>query len=58
MAHRMRQGTFFLPSKMKGKVDEKDGAAWIAGKAIFPIEQLSSKPKIPKILRICILKYI
>ena len=56
MAHRMRQGTFFLPSKMKGKVDEKDGAAWIAGKAIFPIEQLSSKPKIPKILRICVLK--
>ena len=47
IAHGMRQGTSFFSSKMNGNVEENDGAAWIAGNPIFPIEQLSSKPKIP-----------
>ena len=45
----MRQGTLVLSPKIKGKVDEKDGAACTAGNPIFPIGLLSSNPKIPEI---------
>lgn len=47
MAHGMRQGTSFLPPKMKGKLEEKLGTAWMAGNMIFPMLEDSSKPKIP-----------
>jgi hypothetical protein len=44
----MRQDTFFLSPKMKGKEEEKDGTAWIAGNMIFPMFVLLSNPKIPR----------
>ena len=49
MAHGIRQGTLgvFSP-KMNGKEEENDGAAWMAGKLIFPMGQLSSNPKMPR----------
>ena len=48
MAQGMRQVTSFLPSKMKGKEEEKDGTAWMAGNMIFPMFVLLSKPKMPR----------
>ena len=47
MAQGMRQGTFLLSPKMKGKDEEKEGAAWTAGNPIFPIGLLPSNPKMP-----------
>ena len=47
MAQGMRQGTSVLPPKINGNDELNEGAACIAGKLIFPIEQLSSNPKIP-----------
>lgn len=47
MAQGMRQGTSFLPPKMRGKLEEKLGAAWMAGNMIIPILLDSSNPKIP-----------
>jgi len=37
MAQGMRQGTRVLLPKMKGKEEEKKGAAWMAGKLILPV---------------------
>jgi hypothetical protein len=36
----MRQGISFLPLKINGKLPEKEGAAWMDGKWIFPIESI------------------
>ena len=44
----MRQGTLVLSPKMKGKEEEKEGAACTAGNAILPMGLLSSNPKIPE----------
>lgn len=40
----MRQGMFLLP-KMCGKVDDRQGAAWMAGYAALPQQSLKSIPK-------------
>jgi hypothetical protein len=48
----MRQGTLVLSPKINGNEDENDGAACTAGKLIFPMGLLSSKPKIPKMVEI------
>ncbi len=50
IAHGMRHGTsslIFSPN-MHGKDELTAGAAWIAGKLIFPMESVSVKPKIPE----------
>lgn len=48
MAHGMRHAisSLSLLSNINGNVELTAGAACIAGKAIFPIESLSVKPKI------------
>jgi hypothetical protein len=45
MAHGMKQGTFCSPPKIFGKTPLKLGAAWMAGKAIWPMLELFSNPK-------------
>ena len=50
MAQGIRQwiSCFNLSPKMNGNDELIDGAACIAGKAIFPMQSLSVKPKIPE----------
>ncbi len=58
MAHGIRQGyscLIFSP-KINGNDELRLGAAWIAGKAILPIQSLSVKPKIPIWINIILLK--
>lgn len=49
MAHGMRQdhSSVELPLNMNGNDELIAGAAWIAGKAILPMESESLKPKMP-----------
>jgi hypothetical protein len=48
MAHGMRQfnSSLSLSLNMNGNEELTAGAAWIAGKPIFPIESLSFRPNI------------
>lgn len=46
MAQGIRQGTFFLSPKMKGKDEENEGADCVAGKLIFPMQLLENNNKI------------
>jgi len=59
IAHGIRQGYSCLSfsPKINGNDELTLGAAWIAGKAIFPIQSLSVKPKIPIWINIILLKW-
>jgi hypothetical protein len=46
ISHGIRQGTSSFPLNICGKAELKLGAAWIAGKLIFPMLSLSENPKI------------
>jgi len=46
IAQGTKQGTFSFPN-INGNVEDKQGAAWTAGNAIFPMTSLSPNPNIP-----------
>lgn len=50
IAQGIKQGysCFNFSPKIDGNVELTQGAAWIAGKAILPIQSVSSKPKMPE----------
>ena len=48
MAQGMRHGMSFLPLKMNGNEELNDVAAWMAGNATLPINDVSSKPNIAR----------
>lgn len=54
IAHGMRHdnSSLMFSPKMNGNVELIAGAAWMAGKAIFPIESLSVKPKMAEKQRV------
>jgi hypothetical protein len=44
MAHGIKHGRSLRLLNMRGKLELKLGAAWTAGKPIFPMQSLSTKP--------------
>jgi len=46
IAHGIKHGTSPRSPKIWGKLDEKLGAAWIAGKWLLPMLSDSTKPKV------------